>query len=122
MKNLLRRMSDAHEIFLAALLKGRRAKGSGNQWHDPIDGRQNHRLEEWAFAWDGKSTLGKSVSVTREMWEKAREQAGAERPMLALRFYNNERLDVDHDLVVVDAYDFAEMQEKIRDYRLLTSQ
>lgn len=122
MKNLLRRMSDAHEIFLAALLKGRRAKASGAMWHDPIDGRQNRMYDEYAFAWDGKSTLGKSIGVSRAMWEKAREQAGGERPMLALRFYDDERLNVAHDLIVVDAYDFAEMQQEVRDYNTIVEQ
>jgi hypothetical protein len=63
----------------------------------------------FAFAWDGKSTLGKSVGVSRVMWEKAKEQAGGERPALPLRFYDNERLDVGEDLIVLGLDDFAEL-------------
>lgn len=104
-----RKMSDAHEEYLTEQLGGHKAKGSGNQWHDPIDGRHNHLTTEYAFAWDGKSTLGKSIGVTREMWEKAVEQAGAERACLPIRFYADERLKVDCDLVVLSLHDFTEL-------------
>lgn len=106
-----RKMSDKHEDWLADLLEGRKAKGSGNQWHNPADGRHNSRHQEFAFAWDGKSTLAKSASISLAMWEKIREQALPERPMVPVRFYRNERLDVALDLVVVDARDFAELLE-----------
>jgi hypothetical protein len=109
-----RKMSDKHEAFLCSLFDGRPTKGSGNQWRDPTDGRNNHMTTRFAFAWDGKSTLGKSVGVSREMWGKVVEQAGAERPMLPLRFYDNERLDVGLDLVVVNAYDLSEMLSELR--------
>jgi hypothetical protein len=104
-------MGDTHEDFLVALFGGRQTRGSGNQWHNPMDGRQSSRQVTYAFAWDGKSTLGKSVGVSLEMWGKAREQAHGERPMVALRWYANERLEVKQDLVVIDAHDFAEILE-----------
>lgn len=110
-----RRMSDAHEEWLAALFGGRMNKGSGNQWHAPMDGRQSSRYQHYAFAWDGKATLSKSVSVSLDMWEKAREQAGAEMPLLPLRFYADERLRVTLDLVVVRAETFADV---VRDANL----
>lgn len=59
------------------------------------------------------STLGKSVGVSRAMWEKAVTQACAERPMLALRFYTTERLDVGLDLAVINLHDFAEMLDRL---------
>jgi hypothetical protein len=102
-----RKMSDAHEAWLVDLFGGRMTKGSGNQWHNQMDGRQNSRQQYYAFAWDGKATLGKSVGVTREMWKKAVQQAGAERPMLPLRWYDTEQLKVGLDLVVVSADDLA---------------
>jgi hypothetical protein len=43
------------------------------------------------------------------MWRKAVEQAGGERPMLALRFYDTDRLAVGEDLVVVRLHDFVEL-------------
>ena len=114
-----RKMSDAHEDWLVALLGGRKTKGSGNQWHNQMDGRVSSREAAYAFAWDGKSTLGKSVGVSLDMWDKAVEQALPERPMLPLRWYSNERLDVRLDLVVMNAYDAAEMIEDANKYRAL---
>lgn len=114
-----RAMSDKHEDFLAALLDGRKMKGSGNQWQNPSDGRQSSREQEYAFSWDGKATLGKSVGVTRQMWEKIREQAIPERPAVPLRWYNNESLEVGLDLIVVDVYDFSAMQADANAYHRL---
>lgn len=102
-------MGDAHEAFLQEVLGGRRTRGSGNQWNNQMDGRHNRMTDPFAFAWDGKSTMGLSIGVTRPMWRKAVDQAGGERPMLGLRFYANSRLDVDLDLVVVNVYDMSEM-------------
>lgn len=110
-RGLNKRMGDAHEEFLAELFGGRMSRGSGNQWRNPMDGRHNRFTEPFAFAWDGKSTLGLGVSVTRAMWTKAVEQAEGERPMLGLRFYENGELEVSHDLVVMTAHDAAELRE-----------
>lgn len=104
-----RKMSDAHETWLSGLLEGRMTKGSGNQWHNPMDGRHSSMHQHYAFAWDGKSTLGKSIGVSLNMWEKAREQASPEMPLLPLRFYATERLDVALDLVVLKTTTFADI-------------
>lgn len=111
-----RKMSDKHEDFLADILGGRKSKGSGNQWHNPADGRHNSHHQMFAFAWDGKSTLAKSASISLTMWEKIREQALPERPMVPLRFYRNESLSVALDLIVVDARDFAELLDAANAY------
>jgi hypothetical protein len=110
-KGLNKRMGDAHEGRLAEVLGMRQTRGSGNQWRDQMDAKHDHTACTFAFAVDGKSTLAKSISVTRSMWEKAGEQASGERPMLALRFYNNASLEVHADLAVCDLLDFAEMRE-----------
>lgn len=107
------KMGKAHEEFLADLFGGRRTRASGAVWKDQMDGRHSRMDVPFAFAWDGKSTRGKSIGVTREMWAKAVEQAGGERPMLALRWYTTDRLDVGEDLVVLNAHDFAELLEKV---------
>lgn len=107
-----KKMGDAHEKFLAKLFGGRQTRGSGNQWKDPADGRNDHE-EPYAFAWDGKSTLASSISISRMMWAKIIDQAHGERPMLAVRFYDNSALDVGFDLAVVRADDLAEMREEI---------
>ncbi len=111
-KSTTRGMSDKHEEFLVDLLGGRRTRGSGNQFNNQMDGRHDRHAVECAFAWDGKSTLGKSISITREMWEKAEEQSHGERPLIALRFYDTDRLDVGLDLIAVSAEDFAELLER----------
>jgi hypothetical protein len=108
-------MGDKHEEFLAAILEGSQSRGSGNQWHNQMDGRHNRMNTEFAFAWDGKSTLHQSIGVSRAMWAKAKEQAAGERPMLGLRFYDNERLDVGLDLIVVSAYDMSEVLARLRE-------
>ena len=108
-----RKMSDAHEIFLAGQFGGRRSIGSGNQSHDQADGR-NERGTPFAVAWDGKSTLGKSHSITLDTWDKLVEQSHGLSPVLALRWYATERLHVGRDLVVLDVHDFIEILEAAR--------
>ncbi len=104
-------MSDAHEAHLAEVLGGKVMPGSGNQWNNQMDVRQSHHHLTFAIAADGKSTFGKSISVTREMWDKAVEQSHGERAVLPLRFYDTERLKVGIDLVVLSLDDFAELLE-----------
>lgn len=110
-------MSDAHEIFLAEILQGRRARGSGNQFNDQMDGRNVRYDQPHALAWDGKATFCKSVGVTLEMWAKAREQCHGETPLLALRWYESWDLKPIRDLVVLDLHDFAEILEDARRFR-----
>ena len=116
-----RKMSNDHERWLVELFGGRRTKGSGNQWHNQMDGRMASREDHYAFAWDGKSTLGKSVGVSLDMWTKAVEQALPERPMLPLRWYSNERLEVGLDLVVMSAYDASEVIWDANKYQAIKS-
>lgn len=105
-------MGDAHEAYVNDVLKMRGTRGSGNQWRDPMDGRHNRLDVRFPFANDSKSTLKKSISVTLAMWEKAKLQAGGERPMLTLRYYADASLSRVHaDLAVVDLLDLAEMRE-----------
>ncbi|MFD8650695.1 hypothetical protein [Streptomyces mirabilis] len=112
--SLNKMMGDAHEQHLAEVLGMRQTAGSGNQWRDPIDARHNRLDSQYAFAVDGKSTLAKSISITRAMWEKAVEQAGGERPMLGLRFYDDNARKVHADLAACDLLDFAELLEAAR--------
>lgn len=105
------RKGDIHEEYVCEAIGARKTRGSGSQWRDATDGRQNHRETAFAFAFDGKSTTGKGVNVTRDMWDKAVEQAGAERPMLALRFYEDDTLEEATDLVTLSLDDFVEMRE-----------
>jgi hypothetical protein len=105
-------MGDTHEAFLVDLFGGKQARGSGNQWRQPMDGRTSRKHLRFAFAWDGKSTLGKSLTVPLLMIRKAKEQAGGNRPMIALRWYDSEQpfaLRPVEDWVAVKAQDMAEL-------------
>jgi hypothetical protein len=107
-------MSNKHERFLQELFGGRLTPGSGNGFANQMDVR-NNREDPLPLAIDGKSTFGKSVSITEEMWNKAVEQAGDLTPVLALRWYvKDNTLTTKRDLVVLDAHDFAEMAEALR--------
>lgn len=114
-----RDMSDRHEATLAEALGGRGTKNSGATWNDPTDGLHQRQTQAWAFAWDGKSTLAKSISVSLDAWRKVTEQAYLNIPMLPLRFYLNARLTQWVDLVVVELDAFAEMREEAVKYRAI---
>lgn len=107
-----RMMSDAHEEFLSELLDAPIMPGSGNQAANPMDVRQHRRNLAVAFAVDGKSTRGKSISVTKEMIAKAEDQARGERMMIGLRWYEDDRLRSFTDLIVIKPEDFSELQER----------
>lgn len=109
-----RDMSDRHEQDLQRLLGGVITRGSGNQSRSPMDVRQSRHEIDWAFAFDGKSTLSRSMSVGLDMWDKAVEQSHGERTGLPLRFYDGPRLRVVRDLIVIDLHDFAELVEQVR--------
>jgi hypothetical protein len=108
-------MARLHEEFLAELHGGRNTRGSGQTWQDPGDGRGNRLTTEFAFAWDGKSTRGKGITVDRATIAKIREQAGGERPEIALRFYDTDDLErVGEDWIAIPAADFGELLEAAR--------
>jgi hypothetical protein len=112
MRRTTTEMGRKHEEYIASVLGARRNRGSGNQWANQMDGRQNRYERDVAFAFDAKSTLGKSITITRAMWEKAVEQSHGERPMIPLRWYDTERLKVGLDLVVITVNDLLELQEE----------
>jgi hypothetical protein len=107
-------MSDKHERFLAQLIDGRVTPGSGNHAANPMDVRGDARRQHYAFALDGKSTMGLSIPVSRAMWTKATEQAHDEYPGLGLRFYDDQTLRRGLDLIVVGAAQFGAMLEELR--------
>lgn len=110
-------MGDLHEAHVNDRMSMRGTRGSGNQWRDQMDGRHNRLDTEYAFANDSKSTLKKSIGVSLDMWNKAKLQAGGERPMLTLRYYANESLrDVHADLAVADLDDFAELHQAAQNW------
>lgn len=114
---LKRRMSDAQEAWLADRFGGRVSRGSGNQPTSPMDVRQHHREQEFAVAFEGKSTRGKGITVTEEMWNKAVEQSIGEQPMLALRWYHDDRLRSFTDLLVIDPDDYEALVDAARELK-----
>lgn len=113
-------MGEKHEEYLAGVNAGRKSKASGSQWSDPADGRNGHD-EPYALAWDGKSTLGKSIAVTLETLRKIREQALGEIPEIGLRWYANQSLrDVLEDWVAVPGDDWKNILSSARSWRALS--
>lgn len=114
-KPTTRDMSAKHEDHLAEVFNWRRTKNSGAVWNDQMDGR--HDEGAWKFAGDGKSTFGRSIGVTREMWGKALEQSHGARPLLPLRWYRPDDYSLTPvlDLVVCDLNDLAEMISVLRE-------
>lgn len=107
---------ELHEVFLADLFGGVKTRGSGSQWFDQGDVRNDHDLP-FAFCVDGKSTRGKQVAVTLDMLAKIRAQAQGERPALGLRWYANDNLDkVTEDGVYLWAEDFRELLAAARQW------
>lgn len=110
--SLNKKMGDKHEEHLVEVFGGRQTRGSGNQPANPMDGRHNRYEQTVAFAWDGKSTRGKSITVTDAMLEKAEQQAHGERPMLSLRWYYDDRLRVYRDWHLIREDDLLELMER----------
>lgn len=67
--------------------------GSGNRWQNPADGRSPHDAP-YPVALEGKSTRGKSITVTLDMLAKLREQALGEHPVLPMCWYGTDDLTV----------------------------
>lgn len=114
-RTLGQRMADAHEADITEDISGALHKGSGNQWHRPMDSSNGEFTVPFPIAADGKATLGKGISITRAMWAKAVEQTVGRIPTIWLRWYRDEGLrTVDLDLVVIGRRDFNEILEKAR--------
>lgn len=113
------KMGEKHEERLALAFGGARMPGSGNQWHHQTDVRNAHDLP-FAFAVDGKSTMGKGITITRDMLDKLIEQAAGERPALGLRWYGSGDLDdVAEDGVYIRLPDWEEVLTAARAYAAL---
>jgi len=111
-KNIRRRMSDAHETYLQEMFGGYISPGSGNSFANQGDVRMSRYDNEYAFVFEGKSTLAASLSTPLTMWHKIVEQSKHHLPALALRFYLDERLEKTIDLVVISADDLKELLER----------
>ena len=110
--SLTKKMGDKHEEHLAEVYGGRVNPGSGNQWNRQTVGRVSHRDHVVAFARDGKSTCAQSISIKSANLNKHREQCLPERPMLPIRFYDNQRLTSFEDWVLLAEDDMLELLDR----------
>lgn len=93
--------------------------GSGNRWQNPADGRSPHD-GPYAIVIEGKSTRGKSITVTLEMIAKLREQSLGENPVLPLCWYGTDDLTViTEDWAVVPLDFLAEILVSARAWAVL---
>lgn len=116
-RTLFQRMADAHEADIAEDIVGTIQKGSGNQWHNQGDAKNNEREVPFPITADGKSTLGKSIGLSLSMWRKVVEQTFGQIPTLWLRWYKDESLrEIEEDLVVIRRRDFKEILEAARNW------
>jgi hypothetical protein len=111
--SLAKKMGDAHEAFIAEALGGRQTRGSGNQWRDPADGRMDRREHPVAFAWDCKSTRAASATIKRADLDKLVEQSHGDRPLLPVRFYDDDRLRGHEDWALIRVDDLVELMERL---------
>jgi hypothetical protein len=111
-KDIKRRMSDRHEAYLSEMFGGRITPGSGNQVANPGDVRQDRHVQEFSFAFDGKSTRLASQSVPLSMLEKISYQSHNDRPAIALRYYLDDRLLLTEDWILIRADDLKELLDK----------
>jgi hypothetical protein len=115
-RTLNQQMGDAHEADIAEWIGGVRTKGSGNQWHNQMDAKNGLRTP-FPLAADGKSTLGKSIGITRELWQKFREQTFGEIPAMFQRWYRSADLrTVELDLVTLEVGDFLRILSSARQW------
>jgi hypothetical protein len=110
-------MGDAHEADIAEWTKGIKQKASGSQWHRQGDTKNGEFLVSYPITSDGKSTMGKSIAISRDMWNKITDQTFNQHPALFLRFYRpatTTPLTVDLDLAVIRAGLFTDLLEAAR--------
>lgn len=109
-----RDLSDKHEAWLLAEFGGIQSPGSGNQFRNQLDIRQPAE-DFWPLGIDGKSTQGKSISISLGTWSKLVAQAHDLVPVLAQRWYQpDNRLVPELDLVTLPARTFAEILSAAR--------
>jgi uncharacterized small protein (DUF1192 family) len=108
------RASELYEEFLDRVLGGAKATHSGPHFANPTNGGQSHEAD-FVFAWSAAATRGNSITVSKAMWEKAREWAWGDRPLVALRFYDSETIGTCPrlDLAVISLLSLTEMVDRI---------
>ena len=87
-----------HERDTAKEFKGKRQRGSGNRWYNPLD------IKTSEFLIENNSTTRKSFSITQKLWDKIYQTALRENRigLLNIRFLNSNT-----DLIVMDKNDLT---------------
>lgn len=114
---------ERHEREFADQMPGGRQTIASGRFYEKLDVTTELDGGLWRYLYSLKSSSGKGIRVTRELWGEA-ERAALEhssnmRPALGLRLYGKNRAPlsktrVDIDLVAVDVYDWAELLEDHR--------
>lgn len=118
---LAKKMGDKHEEHAAEVYGGRMTPGSGNQWNRPTDGRISRYEHTMAFARDCKSTRARSMTIKRDDLDKLQEQAQPERPMMPIRFYDDDRLRSYEDWLLLTEDDGLELMARSEKLDILTA-
>ncbi len=89
---------EAKEISDSKSFQGRRVRGSGNQWSNPGDFKNETKLG------DSKQTEKKSYSISLKTWQKLSDEAlfSFRIPILSLKIKETE-------LIVMDKTDFLKL-------------
>jgi hypothetical protein len=124
MPDIKHQMAVRHERDIAELFApfgGHVSKASGATDSAKNDGRTDH-FGRWAFSWDCKATQGQSIAVSRALLNKLRKDATGDSPVLPLRFYANDQLDISWDLVAFQLEDVRAMFEALAELEELQAQ
>lgn len=113
------RLSRKHEEDICAIFGGHQSKSSGNQWHDPADGRTSE-YSGFPFAWDCKCIMPdtKGLRITRDDLTKITTQAHGRLPLFPIRMYSDYAGGVEHDWAAIrvpDLRDILELAQEARD-------
>ena len=107
--------AELYEDFVARVLGGDKASRSTAHFHNPANAPTNGPADDFVFAWNTAATRSGSIEVSKAMWDRACQWAWGDRPMLALRFYDSQRVETSPrlDLAVVSLLTLTEMVDRI---------
>ena len=127
-------LSGKHEFDIASWCPGGQLTISSGNKYEKLDVQTARDNSHWRFLIECKETQKLSYSIKRELWEyiteKTYERSSEMRPCLAIRFNSPnvehepverevsvEQVKVLQDIVVLDAHDFFELLEELKDLR-----
>jgi hypothetical protein len=111
--SLAKDMSLKHERWLAETFGGYVTPGSGNQYANQGDVIRSRYHYDVGITFDGKATRSRSLTITLDMIDKLIEQAAGNYPVLALRWYGDDRLTRHVDWVALPAILLQDLLERL---------